>query len=63
MTIEEEQMTETAIKADDRLETLSKDVADLNLMEFWKLRGEIEPLEPKKPPYLFGGNGVTLSRG
>ena len=51
------------MKIADRLETLSNDAETLSLIPFWKLRGEIEPLEPKKPPYRFGGSSPILSPG
>ena len=41
-------MAEAAPPSDTRRDTLSKDAAELNLIEFWKIRVDIEPLEPKK---------------
>lgn len=40
-------MTRASATTEQRLETLGQDAASLNLLEFWKLRADIEPLEPK----------------
>ena len=40
-------MSQTAQSTESRLETLQKDAAALNLVEFWKLRMDIELPQPR----------------
>lgn len=48
-------MSEAAKTIEDRLETLEKDAASLNLIEFWKLRADIELPQPRNRavPFLW----------
>jgi gentisate 1,2-dioxygenase len=54
-------MSQTAQSAESRLETLQKDAAALNLVEFWKLRMDIELPQPRNRavPFLWKWSDIA----